>query len=855
MHLGVMASLICLCLVGFANAGPAKAAIRKDLNVPAEELGSALQTVAKDYDFQVLYRTEVVKDLRTQGAVGSLTSDEALGKVLKGTGLTYKYLDSNTVTIMPAAAGSPASAADQMPSDSSNGGGKKTSQDFRVAQVAQGAPPLITAVTGSGQTGSTGAAFSGQLEEIIVTAQKRPERLIDTPQSVTVLSSDALSKLGATQFSDFANAVPGLSFQTLGAGFTDITLRGVTTGFDVSPTVGIYVDDVPYGSATAFAQGAQVALDVGLFDLERIEVLRGPQGTLYGASTMGGLLKYVTKLPDLTSFGGEMHVGVSDTNDGGVNYNGSLVVNAPIMPDKAAVRASFYYSRDGGYIDNLAQDEKDVNRSGTYGGRLDVLIVPTDQLSIRVTGFAQNISRDGEATVDYASTGLPEYGSLDQYRKFSEPFHQEFRLVSADVSYDFGPARLTSISSYQTAQEQNIWDVSQIYVPLLNSILGTSYSAVGSTNGSSTDKFTQETRIQSKDGGPLEWVLGGFYTHESSQDKEEFLLRDAAGAPAVNNLYQLSDPSNYTEAAAFGDLTWRISSQFDVTGGLRYAHDREEYAQDGYGFPLSATVPQVGSSENTVTYLADARYHFNNHTTTYLRYATGYRPGGPNVRANDPVTGQPLGPSSFQADKLKSYEVGFKGETEDRRLGADLSVYYIDWSNIQVFVIEDGFGFRENAPGGATVQGSELTFTARPTDGFIASAAFAYQHAYLKQADADLGARQGERLPNVPRFTAALNGDYTFSQDWHPTVGATVRYITDRDASWDNNLSYPQFRLPAYASVDLRGGLTFGTVITQLFVHNLFDKRGELSDMYPQFGNRIAILQPRTVGISANVPF
>ncbi|MGH8176111.1 MAG: TonB-dependent receptor [Steroidobacter sp.] len=236
-------------------------------------------------------------------------------------------------------------------------------------------------------------ARSDLIETVLVTAQKRQERLIDVPQSVSVLSARDLAKIGAFQFQDFANAAPGLSFQTAGAASTQITLRGVTTGFDVGPTVGVYVDEVPYGSSSAFALGAQAALDVGLFDIDRIEVLRGPQGTLYGASTMGGLLKYVSKRPDATDFDVNVQTGVSNTLEGDFNYNGAAVVNAPIVADKIAMRASGFYSRDAGYIDNLALVHERANRSDIYGGRIDLLFMPTEALSIRVGGFLQNVSR------------------------------------------------------------------------------------------------------------------------------------------------------------------------------------------------------------------------------------------------------------------------------------------------------------------------------------------------------------------------------------------------------------------------------------------------------------------------------
>ena len=306
-----------------------------------------------------------------------------------------------------------------------------------------------------------------QLTDVIVTAQKREERASDTPLSLSVLTGETLQATGATQLSDFAATVPGLSFTSNGVGQGQVNLRGVTTGLNVSPTVGIYVDEVPYGSSTSFAGAAQLALDVGLFDIERVEILRGPQGTLYGASTMGGLLKYVTKAPDPAGFGGGLRAGVNATAHGGVGYDLAGALNAPFAGDTAAVRLNGFYTKDAGFIDNLTLGEEDANTSEVFGGRVDVLLNPTDDLSVRLTAFAQDIKRDGSGSVDFnPATGEPVDGEYDQ-RRFSEPFTQDFRLASAVVNYDFGPAQLTSVTSYQTSDINHVTDVSALYVPLL----------------------------------------------------------------------------------------------------------------------------------------------------------------------------------------------------------------------------------------------------------------------------------------------------------------------------------------------------------------------------------------------------
>jgi iron complex outermembrane receptor protein len=688
------------------------------------------------------------------------------------------------------------------------------------------------------------------LGEVVVTAQKREERLINVPQSVSVLPADQLAQTGATQFRDYANTVPGMSFSTSGAGNTQVALRGVTIGYDVGPTVGVYVDEVPYGSSTIFALNAQFALDPALFGLDRIEVLRGPQGTLYGASAMGGLIKYVSKQPDATRFGVDVQAGTAGTRDGGVSANGTLAVNAPIVEQKVGLRASGFYSRDAGYIDNLALGQKDVNHSDIYGGRLDLLATPTDALSIRLDTFLQDISRDGEGTADYTFAGAEPYGSRGQYRLFVEPFDQRFRIVSGTVTYDMHWAALTSISGYQTARTDYLADISAVYVPILNSFGFGPYSAIGFTNQLGTDKFTQEVRLTSRQGSrPFDWVIGGFYTHESSTNNQQFVMRDPAGLPSPDVLYIVSRPSRYKEYAAFGDLTWHLTEKFDVTGGIRYARNNQDFAQTGSG-PLGFSLPTNTSSEHVVTYLANARYRFSDQATGYLRYATGYRPGGPNVLT---IAG---GLPTFEADRLKSYEAGVKAETGDRRFGVDLSGYYIDWSNIQLQVIRSGFGTYVNAPDGATVRGAELALTAHPINPLTVTGTAAYQDAHMSEANADLGAAKGERLPNVPRFTGTLSADYAFlNEGLQPTVGATLGHVGEREVSFDASTAYPQYHLPEHTTVDVRAGVTLGTMRTQLYVHNLFDERGQQSIILPQFGARVAIVQPRTIGVTVTTRF
>jgi outer membrane receptor protein involved in Fe transport len=712
--------------------------------------------------------------------------------------------------------------------------------------LAQTAAPAAT----------TPASQPVEIGEIIVTAQKREERASVTPLSLSVVSGASLEKTGATQLVDFAATVPGLTFTSAGVGQGQVNLRGITTGPAVSPTVGIYVDEVPYGSSSFAGGSAQLALDVGLFDIDRVEILRGPQGTLYGASTMGGLLKYVTKTPDTTQAEGAIRAGLSAIHDGKLGYNAAAMVNTPFAGDKAAVRLSGFYTQEGGYVDNLQSGQDDINESKVYGGRVDVAIKPTDALSVRLTGFSQHIEHDGLGSVDFDSVTLkPVDGKYDQ-RRFGEPYSQDFRLASGVVGYDFGGAQLTSITSYQKSTVQNTLDLSPLYVPLL----GAAGLDLGSTvlaKDMITKKFTQEVRLAGSVAN-VDWIGGVFYTHEDSFQRQVVDGTTPTGAPFPLVLADVQLPSLYKEKAVFGTVTWHLTDRLDLAGGARYASNDQTYEQIGDGLLISST-PKRSATESVTTWLANARYKFNDHSMVYLRYATGYRPGGPNAVANDPLTGLPLADPTYQSDSIKSYEAGYKASTADRRFSIDANIYHIDWNNLQIIATRNAVGVVANVQG-AKVDGAEITLTARPATGLTLVAALGVNNARLAADTPDLGGKKGEGLPDSPDVTLALAADYGFSvQDREVDVGATVRFVGDRASSFDQSVGNPQHALPDYTTVDLRAGMDFGTVRAQLYLRNLFDKFAELSAstaVSPAGGpTQITPLAPRTIGLNLTKRF
>jgi len=851
-----------LGLVGGLAAAAEPATAEYQLSIARQTLDVALQDLARQTGLQIMRFSDAVQGDTMVGPLdGRYSIGQALQKLLAPGGLTYRPLNARAyIVIVP-------------PPPSEGGGGTAAESAEKSARPDRpGTDPAgperdskrIEPGAANGASGEDGKPrednridSGARLEEIVVTAQKVEQRLRDIPMSITAITARELQTLGATGFLDFANTVPSLNFTTSGVGQTQINLRGITSGYNVSPTVGVYVDDVPYGSSTSFAASAQLTLDMGLFDMNRIEILRGPQGTLYGASTMGGLLKYVTNAPAMDVFGGSVRANVAGTRSGGVSYDASSTVNLPLGDGEAAARLGGFYSHHGGYVDNLARDDRNVDRAEVYGGRVDLLLMPDDRSSVRLVAFAQDIERDGSMAADVASaTGRFVAGDLDQRRELAEPFGQRFRLLSATVNYSFDLATATSISSYQQVRSDVRTDFSPVYLPTLGGSPSEPFNAFGLAMHAATDKFTQEIRLAAS-GPALDWLIGGFYTVEDSEQTQVLSAYEPDGARANIDFLTLRMPSRYQEYAAFGNLTLHLTGRLDVTAGLRYAHNSQRQEQVATGRLIDAA-PERSSADSVATYLATARYRVADDVMPYFRFATGYRPGGPNPVLND-LQGRPLAPPTFDADRLTSYEAGIKFGRSDRRLSADLALYRIDWDDMQILATRNGLGITANAAR-ARSQGLELTVMALPLQELMLAGVLGYTDARLSDDAPDLGGVGGESLPDTPRISATLSADYRFGLHGREVrVGTTVRHVAGRNASFDRSVGMPQYELPSYTSVDLRAGMTLGAASVKLYCKNIGDRRGQLSaltGMAVAGGPiEVSILQPRTFGLSVDVTF
>ena len=772
------------------------------------------------------------------------------------------------------------------------------SSAFAAFAATAAAAAAATSIVAS-DASSGAAAVGGQSEEIIVTAQRRAQTLLKIPQSISVIGGEALERQQAKTFADYANLVPGLNVTQDFPGQTRLILRGINTG-SVGSTVAVYVDDVPYGQSGSLANGGILAGDFDTFDVSRIEVLRGPQGTLYGSNSLGGVLKYVTNAPSSDKLEARGQAGVETVRDGGTGFLGNAMINVP-LGDTLAVRASGFFHRTPGEIDRIGLPGKNVDRADSYGGRVSLLFKPNDRLSARVTAILQNIDVDSPSsfTADSATlrpvdpiTGLSTGKHQLRYERYPE-FHKiDYRLYSGMLDYDAGFATLSSITSYATQKQNQITDISTNAARGLAGAIygGANPNDVGLafTNNAGLKKFTEEVRLVSSKSSVFDYVIGAYYTHEKTALDQEYLpfsLASEALIPTASTFGPFTFSrfvfanidARYREIAAYANGTLHLGERFDITVGGRYSHNKQSSSQVvnqlGNGSPVNGR-----SKEGVFTWSVAPRFEINDRVAIYGRVAKGYRPGGPNFIP----AGAPAGfPAEFNSDTLISYETGVKAQTADRSFSIDASGFYVDWKNIQILssANTDAGPVGVNANGGrARTYGIEATATLRPTRGLDFTINAAWTRAKLRDDTVTpgginlAGGLRGDELPFVPRISANVSADYRWALGSTTTafVGGDVHLQDDQKAGFSaayRAVYNQQINLDGYATVNLRAGADIGRFTVQVYARNLFDSRGLLNaDGYPfavppalggQNLNLInaTSIRPRTIGATVGFNF
>jgi iron complex outermembrane recepter protein len=716
----------------------------------------------------------------------------------------------------------------------------------QTAAPAEAPVPTADAPAASSPVASDDAAQA----DIIVTAQKRSERLIDVPQSVSVITGETLQNQHAERLSDYLTRIPSANVVESQPGSSRIVLRGINTG-GVGATVATYIDETPFGSATALANGGVLAPDLDPFDLDRVEVLRGPQGTLYGANSLGGLVKLVTVTPNPGAFDAAGEFSVENVAHGETGYLGRVAANVPLGSD-LAVRATGFYRSDPGYIDDPLRGS-DVNDGKTYGGRISFMARPAPALRIRASALMQNIRSDGTNVVDVDPVTLrPTIGKYDHERFVNEPNNIDYRLYNTTIDYDFGPVSLVSATSYGTLKQVGIVDGS-----------GALGAPVGLDQGMRQRRFTQEVRLASNGPDAIEWTLGGFYTHESNRLAQNvFFVDPLTGDRLLDGLLVVALPSRYRELAGFANATWHIAPKFDLTAGGRYSHNRQSSEQATSGLLLPAATNVSGKSSDSVfTYSIAPQYKPSRNTTIYARIAKGYRPGGPNALSPDAPDAVPR---QFGPDTTINYEVGLKTQAADRLWSLELTAFLTNWKDIQLLVQLGQFGVNTNG-GGARSKGVEISAGLNPSRSLSLYANGAYVDAYLTDDAVLAGGLKGDQLPYNPKWQSTIGAEYDhpLSGSVNGRAGISWRYTASRFSDFNpppapDVPAAPQHKLDSFSQIDAHAGVDVGKFRVDAFVRNLTGSRAIVNiGAFGAFNGDLpaAVIMPRTFGLSLGVRY
>jgi iron complex outermembrane recepter protein len=733
---------------------------------------------------------------------------------------------------------------------------------------------------------SNAATSEAGIAEVVVTANKlTAQSVLDVPSSLQAISGDALRANGVSGFMDLAGDIPGLAVEDQGPGDRKYVIRGInSTG---ESTAGIYYDEAVISGSNA-NDGGGLQADIRLYDLDHIEVLRGPQGTLYGASSMSGTIKFVTKKPDLNQFGGYIAAELSETQHGGENRNFNGAINLPIIDGILGVRAVGWSVHDSGYINQLQVGTvglvEGVNTDDVQGGRVILRYQPLDGLTIDASYTGQKETSGGSSRYTPAgqtSTGTPGVGfqgcDLCNVDPNLSPSFDRLEVYSLTGTYDFAYGTVTVTSNQYNRNFHLYFDTSvglqQFGIPF----------PTESIEPQQRDLNSSEIRYASKLDFPLNFVVGAFRQSEKNDLQVQSVKTndlgvpngpfsssnsdDALSNPNGNSLFGRDDDRRTNEYSGFGEATWKVTSKFSLVGGVRYFTETLNGVQVQThpfgGFVGGGNLAPVVDPQQTfskATFKFNASYDFNPGLLLYTTASSGFRGGGLNPQS-EPF--EPI-PSSFKPDSLWNYEAGAKGRLFEGRVDYQVDGYLIQWHDIQVgeTTADGSFNYIGNA-GDAIVKGTELELTLRPLPDLKFGFAGSYQNAYLSHGatpeqfalNPTLG-QTGESLPEIPRLQFSTNLEYTHlvANDVLGVLAANLTYRGKTDAYFvSNTLNVP---LHSYSLLDLRMGVETGPWSVNLFARNVTNKRAEITALAAE-GNPLYFftVRPRTFGLNVTRTF
>lgn len=689
----------------------------------------------------------------------------------------------------------------------------------------------------AGATQQVSDASDPNSGDILVTAQRFQQRLQDVPISMSVIGAQELEARRVTDLKDLQYAIPGLSIYEVGTGRSTVQLRGVSTTIGAS-TVGTYFDETPLSLDSGGDN-----FSVRLIDLERVEVLRGPQATLYGQGSMGGTIRYIPAAPDLDATGGSFDGEISFTDHGDMNYRAVGVLNLPLATDVAGLRLVAGYERAGGYIDNLATGEDDINGADLYNLRASLLVRPSDRLSFTLlANYQETDQANQDIGIDYqTSLAIPS------------PTRDRYTLLQGKADYDLDFAVLSGSISYIDRHNFTQFDLSAFFVPTLVLVFGFPpgfIDGVGIQATTNINIFNSELRLVSQGDGPFRWQVGAVY---GDLDTNQFGGTFTQPGSLPFDLVASNDQRESRTYTIYGEASYSFTPQLTATVGLRYFNEHKTRNVVATNFGLTST--DVGEATfDTLNPRFNLVYEFNRNSMIFANVAKGFRSGGFNATSAGggvfPV------PPTYDPDSIWSYELGTKHQLLDNRLVLDASVYYNDWSDVQSNNFAPGSPLIIiNNSGHVSGWGVDLGVTARPIEDLILNATFGWNNLAFDEATADKA--EGDPVD------AAIRESWSASVDYRPPLTDDINGIFRIDYQHGGDGQFTLRNLvagvivnrPGRDLVNLRIGADFGPVEVSLFANNLFDENAPIVEGPFSLIIEDVEQRPRVIGISTSARF
>lgn len=817
-----------LTCLGLALAWPTLAlAGTARFQIKAEPLPLALKAFAQQAHMQLLYEYAVVRNIRGNPVVGVIGKHAALEELLRNTGLEAKFSSNDAATITPIR---PAKAADR-PSPTDTSGRVRAKEPKRAS--SRGLNPATPDDTAPAKVDSSKAARRhtnnpelAALTEIIVTAQKYRQRLFDVPISLQVISGKQLEQHGITNLSNLQYDVPGLYMDSTGTSHT-IYLRGVGNYYGTDSLVGQYIDDADITAETVTGASGLATGDNGLYDLKRVEVLKGPQGTLYGDGSMGGVIRYITNKPVLDRFQMSAHVAALFTQYGAPSQRIETMLNTPLIRGTLGLRVAGMFEHSGGWVDEPAANLKNINGGNLVDVRVEALWRPTAHLKARAT---QIIHRHTSGV----GTGEDKKGNITPIFQTQLVPNQadDSDISNLTLAYDLGVARLLSSSTY-LREHQDIYNYMDSFAS--GSL---TFGELQSLESIQDTDYSEELRLVHNGGGPWQWTLGAFYKHFRTVLSSSGTYFGLATSPLslASEFPGIIGRYGSSSWAGYANTSYTLFKRLTLGAGARYFKDRETIGGTGISNMPAANFTSVDPRFYV-------QYRFNPHVNTYASAAKGFRSGGFNT--------PPAAP--YKPESLWSYDLGTKLRFPVHGLRADVDLFYMRYSKFvtEHRILSAPFYVDANV-GNAKIEGVDADLAWRPSDHWRLGFNTEILRTKFLDATAISGYAPGERLPFAPKysFTTTVARDFR----WDHKPGEVELYYYQISRVQFRALGYPlmqsdrQHFLTARASIRWNEDLRLG-----VFVHNLLNDRGYESPLYSLDDS--VRPRPRTYGVEFNVRF